>query len=75
MLRLLQKAAAHRVQNGYDMIITRERRAEGGMRSVPHEDNAALCFGETNSDQYRLRPLYYVTDADKAWYSNLPKIF
>ena len=38
------------------------------MRSVPRKDNTALCFTETSSGQYRLRPLYYVSDADKAWY-------
>ena len=65
-----KKQLAHRVQKGYDMIITGERRAEGGMRSVPRKDNTALCFGETASGQYRLRPLYYVTDADKAWYKD-----
>jgi 3'-phosphoadenosine 5'-phosphosulfate sulfotransferase (PAPS reductase)/FAD synthetase len=63
-----KKQLAHRVQKGYDMIITGERRAEGGMRSVPRKDNTALCFGETANGQYRLRPLYYVTDEDKAWY-------
>lgn len=52
------------------MIITGERRAEGGMRSVPRKDNTALCFTETSSGQCRLRPLYYVTDADKAWYKD-----
>lgn len=65
-----KKQLAHRIQKGYDMIITGERRAEGGMRSVPRKDNTALCFGETASGQYRLRPLYYVTDKDKAWYKN-----
>lgn len=65
-----KKQAAHRVQKGYEMIITGERRAEGGMRSVPRKDNTSLCFGETSSGQYRLRPLYYVTDADKAWYKD-----
>ncbi len=50
------------------MIITGERRDEGGMRSVPRKDNTALCFTETSNGQYRLRPLYYVTDKDKAWY-------
>lgn len=63
-----KKQLAHRVQKGFDMIITGERRDEGGMRSVPRKDNTALCFTETSSGQYRLRPLYYVTDADKAWY-------
>lgn len=63
-----KKQVAHRVQKYYDMIITGERRDEGGMRSVPRKDNTALCFTETGSGQYRLRPLYYVTDKDKAWY-------
>lgn len=63
-----KKQAAHRVQKDYDMIITGERRDEGGMRSVPRKDNTALCFTETSDGQYRLRPLYYVSDKDKAWY-------
>lgn len=63
-----KKQLAHRVQKGYDMIITGERRDEGGMRSVPRKDNTVLCFTETASGQYRLRPLYYVSDKDKAWY-------
>lgn len=63
-----KKQLAHRVQKGYEMIITGERRAEGGMRSVPRQDNTALCFTETASGQYRLRPLFYVSDKDKAWY-------
>lgn len=63
-----KKKLAHIVQKDYDMIITGERRDEGGMRSVPRKDNTSLCFTETSSGQYRLRPLYYVSDADKAWY-------
>lgn len=63
-----KKQLAHSVQKDYGMIITGERRAEGGMRSVPRKDNTALCFTETRSGQYRFRPLYYVTDKDKAWY-------
>ena len=63
-----KKQLAHRVQKGYEMIITGERRDEGGMRSVPRQDNTALCFTETASGQYRLRPLFYVSDKDKAWY-------
>jgi 3'-phosphoadenosine 5'-phosphosulfate sulfotransferase (PAPS reductase)/FAD synthetase len=63
-----KKQIAHRVQKDYEMIITGERRDEGGMRSVPRKDNTSLCFTETSSGQYRLRPLYYVSDADKAWY-------
>ena len=63
-----KKQLAHQVQKGFDMIITGERRDEGGMRSVPRKDNTSMCFTETSSGQYRLRPLYYVSDADKAWY-------
>ena len=63
-----KKQLAHSVQKDFDMIITGERRDEGGMRSVPRKDNTSLCFTETSSGQYRLRPLYYVSDADKAWY-------
>lgn len=63
-----KKQVAHRVQKDYEMIITGERRDEGGMRSVPRKDNTALCFTETSGGQYRLRPLYYVSDSDKQWY-------
>lgn len=63
-----KKQVAHKVQKDYEMIITGERRAEGGMRSVPRKDNTSLCFTETGSGQFRLRPLYYVSDEDKAWY-------
>ena len=65
-----KKQVAHRVQKDFEMIITGERRDEGGMRSVPRKDNTALCFGETANGQWRLRPLYYVSDADKAWYKD-----
>ena len=63
-----KKQVAHSVQKDYEMIITGERRDEGGMRSVPRSDNTALCFTETASGQYRFRPLYYVSDKDKEWY-------
>lgn len=63
-----KKQVAHNVQKNYEMIITGERRDEGGMRSVPRQDNTSLCFTETSSGQFHLRPLYYVSDKDKAWY-------
>ena len=63
-----KKQVAHSVQKDFEMIITGERREEGGMRSVPRKDNTAMCFTETSNGQYRLRPLYYVTDKDKDWY-------
>ena len=65
-----KKQIAHKVQKDYEMIITGERRDEGGMRSVPRqgEANSAMCFGETGNGQWRLRPLYYVSDKDKTWY-------
>ena len=65
-----KKNVAHKIQKDYEMVITGERRDEGGMRSVPRKDNTALCFAETSSGQYRLRPLYYVSDKDKEWYKN-----
>jgi len=65
-----KKQPAHRVQKGYDMIVTGERRTEGGVRSVAKKGSGATCFSETASGQCRLRPLYYVSDADKAWYKD-----
>lgn len=65
-----KKQIAHEVQKDYEMIITGERRDEGGMRSVPRsgEQNQAMCFTETADGQFRFRPLYYVSDKDKEWY-------
>lgn len=63
-----KKQVAHQVQKDFDMIITGERRDEGGMRSVPRKDSTAMCFTETSGGQYRLRPLFYVSDSDKTWY-------
>lgn len=37
-----KKQVAHSAQKNYEMIITGERRDEGGMRSVPRKDNTAL---------------------------------
>ena len=65
-----KKQVAHRVQKDYEMIITGERRDEGGMRSVPRSENlnGTMCFSETSNGQFRFKPLYYVSDADKDWY-------
>lgn len=65
-----KKQVAHREQKNFDMIITGERRDEGGMRSVPRsaDSNGTMCFYEQGNGKYRFRPLYYVSDADKAWY-------
>lgn len=65
-----KKDVAHRVQKDFDLVITGERRDEGGMRSVPRGDSSQMCFSETASGQFRLRPLFYVSDADKAWYKD-----
>jgi 3'-phosphoadenosine 5'-phosphosulfate sulfotransferase (PAPS reductase)/FAD synthetase len=65
-----KKHVAHAAQKGFDMVITGERRDEGGMRSVPRKDNTSMCFSETADGQHRLRPLYYVSDADKQWYKD-----
>ena len=67
-----KKQVAHKVQKDYEMIITGERRDEGGMRSVPRSEQWSetntMCFAETSDGKYRFRPLYYVSDKDKAWY-------
>ena len=63
-----KKQIAHKVQKPYDMIITGDRWDEGGMRSVPRKDCTTMCFTEQADGKYRFRPLYYVTDKDKAWY-------
>lgn len=63
-----KKHPAHRIQKDYEMIITGERRDEGGMRSVPKKDCTSMCFTENSNSQFRLKPLYYVSDDDKAWY-------
>lgn len=65
-----KKQIAHKIQKDFEMVITGERRDEGGMRSVPRsgESNGTMCFSETASGQFRLRPLYYVSDKDKEWY-------
>lgn len=65
-----KKQLAHKVQKGYDMIITGERYAEGGARTMNHNIGSSLCFTENSDGQYRFRPLYYVSDADKAWYKD-----
>lgn len=63
-----KKQIAHKVEKDFDMVITGERRDEGGMRSVPRKDNTTMCFTETGGGKFRLRPLFYVSDGDKAWY-------
>ncbi|CDX01258.1 3'-phosphoadenosine 5'-phosphosulfate sulfotransferase (PAPS reductase)/FAD synthetase and related enzymes [Desulfitobacterium hafniense] len=65
-----KKQVAHAVQKPFDMVITGERRDEGGMRSVPRKDNTSMCFTEAADGKYRLRPLYYVSNADKQWYKD-----
>lgn len=58
-----KKKPAHEAQKGYDLIVTGERFAEGGVRSTH-----GSCFDEQANGQFRLRPLFFVTDNDKAWY-------
>lgn len=65
-----KKSVAHRVQKTYDIVITGERIAEGGARRLARYAGGNGCFVETASGQYRLRPLYWVSDADKAWYKD-----
>lgn len=73
-----KKNVAHDVQKDFDLVITGERRDEGGMRSVPKKEtdnpNETMCFSENANGQFRLKPLYYVSDADKQWYKDYHKI-
>ena len=69
-----KKDLAHSIEKTFDMVITGERRDEGGMRSVPKKDNTSMCFSETANGKFRLRPLFYVSDADKQWYKDYHKI-
>ena len=62
-----KKRPAHKAQKGYEMVITGEREAEGGQRTVA-KINGSRCFYADSEGQFRLRPLYYVSDSDKAWY-------
>lgn len=69
-----KKQPAHSVQKNYEMVITGERRDEGGMRSVPRSEQwnetNTMCFAQASDGKYRFRPLYYVSDKDKAWYKD-----
>lgn len=67
--KFCKKQLAHGIQKDFDMVITGERKAEGGIRTIT-TGGAVGCFGETTDGQYRLRPLYYVSDKDKAWYKS-----
>lgn len=37
-------------------------------RSEQWNETNTMCFAETSDGKYRFRPLYYVSDKDKAWY-------
>lgn len=67
-----KKQVAHKAQKPFDMVITGERRDEGGMRSVPRaaDANGTMCFHQEADGKFRLKPLYYVSDKDKAWYKD-----
>lgn len=71
-----KKQLAHKIQKDYDLIITGERRDEGGMRSVPKNlaEGETMCFSETADGKHRFKPLYYVSDKDKAWYKETHNI-
>ena len=54
------------------MIITGEREAEGGIRTIKQKDDYyetnTMCFFEQSDGKYRFKPLYYVSNKDKEWY-------
>lgn len=64
-----KKLPARKAQKNYDLIITGERQAEGGQRaSLYCPEGYTACFAQQADEKFRLRPLYYVSDKDKAWY-------
>ncbi len=63
-----KKQPAHQIERGYEMVITGEREAEGGIRRDVQFSNGTGCFAEQKNGVFRMRPLFYVTDKDKAWY-------
>lgn len=64
-----KKSIAHEIRKNYELEITGERNEEGGARTIGFtKGNEPGCFRETSRGTFRLRPLFYVTDADKAWY-------
>lgn len=70
-----KKQLAHRVQKGFDMVITGERKAEGGVRAINNRmletsPSNTMCFFEQSNGQHRFRPLYYVSNKDKQWYKD-----
>lgn len=70
-----KKQVAHQVQKGFDMVITGERMAEGGLRATSREmletnPSNTMCFFEQSNGQHRFRPLYYVSNKDKQWYKD-----
>jgi len=66
-----KKHVAKKAEKNFDMVITGERYAEGGQRAA---SNSLSCFTQAVDGKYRLRPLYYVSDADKQWYKDYYKI-
>lgn len=61
-----KKTPAHRFEqaHGFDMSCTGVRRAEGGARATAYSS----CFDESEDGIDRFRPLYWLTNRDKAEY-------
>lgn len=57
-------------ENGADLIITGERRAEGGRRATAHQD----CFEEQKTGADKYMPLYFWDDETKWGYIDQEKI-
>ena len=67
-----KKHPARKKERTFDCTITGERYTEGGTRSVIKSnmtsDDTPCFFEMKRTGKKRFRPLYYVTDTDKAWY-------
>lgn len=66
-----KKKPSREFEKDYDMVITGERKAEGGVRTAT--GHSAGCFMQSRN-KWRLRPLFYVSDKDKAWYKEYYKL-
>jgi 3'-phosphoadenosine 5'-phosphosulfate sulfotransferase (PAPS reductase)/FAD synthetase len=63
-----KKQPLKKAQKGYELIITGERYCEGGERTAMKDKNT--CFLEYGENQYRLKPIFFLTNEDKRLYKD-----
>lgn len=67
--KVCKKHPAHKVSKGFEMMITGERRGEGGARAVDSRNNTCFQY-QSKQKIYKLKPLFFVLDKDKEWYKS-----